>query len=113
MDWIQALKVGGPAAVVAYVFHSLISTYLERSGLLETSLELNIMLLVIIFVFCLFLSWLLFFPKKSSRVSENEIRDNEIKANMADSDINIGKKANNISGNKIKGNKSGGDINIG
>lgn len=114
MDWGQALKVGGPAAVAAYVFYSLISSYIEGSGLLETSLELNIVLLVVIFVFCVFLAWLLFARKnKSSRVSENELRDNEIKDNVAGSDINIGKKAKIISGNKIKGNKSDGDINVG
>jgi hypothetical protein len=114
MDWGQALKVGGPAAVAAYVFYSLISSYIERSGLLETSLELNIVLLVVIFVFCVFLAWLLFARKnKSSMGGGNELRDNEIKDNFSSSDINIGKNSKIISGNEIKGNKSDGDINVG
>jgi D-alanyl-lipoteichoic acid acyltransferase DltB (MBOAT superfamily) len=114
MDWGQAFKVGGPATVAAFVFYSLISSYIEKSGLLETSLGLNILLLVVVFVFCVFLAWLLFSRKnKNSKVAENELRNNEIEGNVAGSDINIGKKAKIISGNNIKGNKSDGDINIG
>jgi len=114
MDWGQALKIGGPATIAAFVFYDLISNYIVESKLIETNLALNILLLVIIFAFCLFLAWLLIFRKtKVDEAPKNGLRDNEIQGNVAGSDINIGKNEKIISGNKIKDNKSDGDINIG
>jgi len=114
MDWGHALKVGGPATVAAFVFYKLVSSYLVESKIIETSLVINVVLLVFIFLFCLVFAWLLTPRKKNSDDSSvNKIVDNEIEDNASGSDINVGKKSIIVRGNKIKNNKSDGDINIG
>ncbi|WP_203142978.1 hypothetical protein [Marinobacter mangrovi] len=114
MDWGQALKIGGPATVAAFVFYKLISTYLIESKLIETNLIVNIVLLVFVFLFCLFLAWLLIPRKvKGDGSNKKDFVNNEIEENYSNSDINIGKQTGAFRGNKIKKNKSGGDINIG
>lgn len=114
MDWKQALKVGGPSVVVTYVFHSFIDNYLSKTELLQDNLILNIALLVIVFLFCVFVCYRVTMPKVNStveaKISKNTIEDNEV-----DSSINIGKGRNDtdITDNKVIKNKVKGDLNIG
>ena len=114
MDWSKALKVGGPSVVITYVFYSLINNYLTASQLLQNNLVLNIALLVIIFLFCVFVCYRVTMPKKeipkSAQIHKNVIEDNDV-----ESALNIGQKNKDadITENKIKKNKVKGDLNIG
>ena len=114
MDWKQALKVGGPSVVVTYVFYSFSSNYLSETELLKDSLILNITLLVIVFLFCVFVCYRVTMPKVNptgaKKISKNSIEDNEI-----ESSVNIGKNRNDIdiTDNKVIKNKVKGDLNIG
>lgn len=116
MDWKIALKVGGPSVIAAWLFYKLISSFLEASEIFKSSLLLNVLLLAVIFVFCMFMGWI--WVRNNPSVASNdqkkhEISDNEITDNVVGKNLEVGSKASVIKKNKIKKNKIDGDLNIG
>lgn len=111
MNWGDALKVGGPSVVAAFIFQHLITGYLDKSEIFKNNLTLNILLIITIFSFCLLMGWLwIRSGKKNTKkkgIQNNEITNNEVGANF-----NIGKNVD-ITDNKILHNKVDGDFNIG
>ena len=51
MDWGAALKIGGPSVLASFVFSQLITAYLERAELIRSSVFLNALLLLVVFIF--------------------------------------------------------------
>ncbi len=117
MDWKIALKVGGPSVIAAWLFYELISSFLETSEIFKSSLLLNVLLLAIIFVFCLFMGLILVRNNspsfKKNEISENEISENEITDNNVGKNLELGADTPVIKNNKIKNNKIDGDLKIG
>lgn len=116
MDWKIALKVGGPSVIAAWLFYELISSFLETSEIFKSSLLLNVLLLAVIFVFCLFMGWIWVRnnpPAPSNDQHKNEISDNEITDNDVGENLELGSKASVIKKNKVKKNKIDGDLKIG
>ncbi|WP_134333976.1 MULTISPECIES: hypothetical protein [unclassified Pseudomonas] len=111
MNWGNALKIGGPSIVAAFVFQHLITTYLDRSELFKNSLTLNILLILAIFTFCLSMGWLWIRSGKKD-VQKKGFQNNEITKNEVGGSLNIGKNLDIID-NKILENKVNGDLNIG
>ncbi|MBR9865969.1 MAG: hypothetical protein GYB20_02605 [Oceanospirillales bacterium] len=116
MDWKIALKVGGPSVIAAWLFHSLISSFLETSEIFKSNLLLNILLLAAILVFCLFMGYILVRnkpPAPSEPHKKNEVTDNEVTDNEVGKNLKLGETASVITKNKIKRNKIDGDLDIG
>ena len=111
MDWGAALKIGGPSALASFVFSQLIIAYLERAELIKTSLLLNIIFLLVIFVFCSFMGWLWLNPK-SSKPTEPGILDNKINGNEVEGSMKIG-EGQNVARNEISDNKVKKDFIVG
>ncbi|MEX5593219.1 hypothetical protein [Pseudomonas orientalis] len=111
MNWGNALKIGGPSIVAAFVFQYLITTYLDKSELFKNSLTLNIFLILAIFTFCLCMGWLWIRSGKKD-VQKKGFQNNEITKNEVGGSLNIGKSLDIID-NKILQNKVNGDLNIG
>ena len=113
MDWKLALKIGGPSVIAAWLFRALIIHYLDTSEILKTNIYLNVLLIVLIFAFCLAMGWLWMrkgenFKGHSASVEKNEIVNNEV-----GSDMGIGSSSTNVKKNKIKRNKVDGNLKIG
>ncbi|MCU7648593.1 hypothetical protein [Pseudomonas piscis] len=111
MNWGNALKIGGPSIVAAFVFQHLITTYLDKSELFKNNLTLNILLIFSIFIFCLFMGWL-WIRNGKKEISKKGLQNNEIIKNEVGGSLNIGKSLDIID-NKISENKVNGDLNIG
>lgn len=111
MDWNLALKVGGPSIIAAYVFTTLITSYLERSELIKGDVLVNIFLVLVIFSFCSLMGWLWVRAGKKGdsplKVTGNDISGNEVGGGME-----VGKTAD-VLDNRIADNKISGDFNIG
>ena len=114
MDWKIGLKVGGPSAIAAWLFHALISSFLETSEIFKSSLLLNVLLLAVIFIFCLFMGWILVRNNSPTNTqNNNEISENEITDNNVGKNLELGANTSVIKKNKIKKNKIDGDLKIG
>lgn len=111
MNWGNALKIGGPSIVAAFIFQYLITIYLNKSELFKNSLILNILLILAIFTFCLCMGWLWIRSGKKD-VQNKGFQNNEITKNDVGGSLNIGKSLDIID-NKILQNKVSGDLNIG
>lgn len=114
MDWKLALKIGGPSILAAWLFNGLMFRYLETSQLLKTNIYLNVLVIVIIFIFCSLMGWL--WTRKnhnSSTDTQNTIENNEITSNQVGSDMEVGSSKTSIKGNKITDNKVDGNLKIG
>ncbi|ESQ97382.1 hypothetical protein F753_21230 [Stutzerimonas chloritidismutans AW-1] len=111
MDWGAALKIGGPSVLASFVFSQLIIAYLERAELIKSSLLLNIILLLVIFIFCSFMGWL-WLSSKSSKPTESGVLDNEINGNEVENSMKVG-EGQNVERNEINDNKVKGDLVVG
>jgi len=111
MDWGAALKIGGPSVVASFVFTQLLIAYLEKAELIKSSLLLNIVLLLVIFLFCSFMGWLWLRPK-SSKATKTGVLDNKINENEVEGAMKVG-AGQNVEGNEIKDNKVKGDFVVG
>jgi hypothetical protein len=111
MDWGSALKIGGPSALASFVFSQLITFYLERAELMKTSLLLNIILLLVIFIFCSFMGWL-WLNSKTSKSPDTGVLDNNINGNKVDGSMKVG-ESQNVERNVISYNEVKGDFTIG
>lgn len=116
MDWKSPMKIAGPSAIAALVFVELIKSYLSTSEILKTNIYLNIILLIIIFSFCVIMGW--FWIRNSNEKNkveptDNKVEKNEICDNEVGNDLSVGSADTIIVGNKISKNKVKGSINIG
>jgi len=111
LNWGKALKIGGPSIIAAFVFQYLITAYLDKSEIFKNNLPLNIFLILVIFIFCLFMGWLWIRSGKKD-VQKKGFQNNEIEKNEVDGSLNIGKNQD-VADNKILQNKVSGDLNIG
>ncbi|PKQ79661.1 hypothetical protein AOX56_13870 [Aeromonas sobria] len=116
MDWKNALRIAGPSAIAAFVFFELIKNYLITSEIFKTNIYLNVMLLIIIFSFCVIMGWLWIRngnKKNIVKPPENIIEKNEICDNEVGGNLSVGSAGTSIADNKISKNKVKGSINIG
>lgn len=113
MDWQLAFKIGGPSAIAAWLFHALVTHYLGSSGVFKDSIFLNVLLIVVIFVFCLSMGWLWIKRNESSEATPTSIKRNEVVDNEVSSNLEIGSSNAEIKNNKIKRNKVNGNLKIG
>lgn len=111
MDWGAALKIGGPSVLASFVFSQLILSYVEKAELIKSSLLLNIILLLVIFIFCSFMGWL-WLSSKGSRPTEAGVLDNEINGNEVESSMKVG-EGQSVERNEINNNKVKGDFVVG
>lgn len=110
MDWKIALKICGPSALAAWLFYSLLTNYLETSELFKSNIYLNILALLIVFIFCSFMGWLWIRKSKPSNNSDSLIEGNDISGNEIGTNIEIGSNKKTVKDNKIKNNKVNGDL---
>jgi len=111
MDWKIALKVGGPSVIATWAFVSMISLILEKSEIFKSSLLLNLIVVVVVFVFCISMGalWIRAGNRKKDGVfSGNNVVDNEVGENL-----NIAVGVGEIKNNEIRGNTIKKDMNIG
>ncbi|WP_286340011.1 hypothetical protein [Ferrimonas sp. YFM] len=116
MDWKSTLKVAGPSAIAAWVFVELIKNYLSTSEVFKTNTYLNLVLLIIIFSFCVIMGWLwIRSSNKKTKVEpkEKKVQNNEICDNEVANDLSVGNKHTSVVDNKISKNKVKGSLNIG
>lgn len=111
MDWVAAVKIGGASVLAAFTFSTLITNYLEKAELIKSSLLLNIILVVTIFVFCSFMGWLWLRPR-NPQAKPSVVLDNEINENKVDGAMKVG-VGQIIESNKITKNEVKGDFVIG
>jgi hypothetical protein len=111
MDWKIALKVGGPSVIATWAFVSMISLILEKSAIFKSSLLLNLIVIAVVFLFCISMGvlWIRASNRKKGGVlSGNKIVDNEVGENL-----NVAVGSTEIKNNEVRGNKVKKDMNIG
>lgn len=112
MNWENAIKVGGPSVIATFVFQHLITTYLNKSEIFKNSLTLNLVLIAIIFSFCITMGWIWVKSDKKNTSKSKSIAKNTIEENEVDGNFKIG-ISSDITDNKINKNKVKGDFSIG
>ncbi|MDM5101871.1 hypothetical protein [Aeromonas salmonicida] len=128
MDWQTALKIGGPSAVISWVFYELFSTYLFSSNVFKENLVLNIIFIVVVFTFCLAMG--IYLIKRSTKDNnqvvdvetniKNEIDEVQVKeidnlnicSNEVDGDLMIG-HGQSVTNSTVNNNKVKQDLVIG
>ncbi len=113
MDWKTALKVGGPSVIAAWLFYALIVRYLDSSNIFKGSIYLNVLLVVVIFVFCLSMGWLWIKKDGGAEMPPTTVEENEVVDNEVGADMEIGANSEEVKNNKIKRNKVNGNLKIG
>jgi|TARA_Y100001934_G_C12221219_1_gene710852 hypothetical protein len=111
MDWGAALKIGGPSVLASFVFSQLITAYLERAELIRSSVFLNALLLLVVFIFCSFMGWL-WLNSKSAKPIDPGVIENEINGNAVESSMRVG-EGQHVEKNEINDNKVKGDLVVG
>lgn len=103
MDWQTALKIGGPSAVISWVFYELFSTYLFSSDIFKENLLLNIIFILTTFTFCLVMG--IYLIKRSASNNNNQAED--VETNLPNEMDEVQKQEIdnlNIYGNEVDGN---------
>lgn len=113
MDWKLAIKLGGPSVIAAWLFYSLVTHYLDRSEVFKDNVYLNVLLIVLIFTFCLCMGWLWIKRGRSPDTPQTKVEENEVVNNDVGADMTIGTTSSEVNKNKIKGNKVKGNLKIG
>ena len=106
MDWQTALKIGGPSAVISWVFYELFSTYLFSSDVFKENLVLNIIFIVATFTFCLAMG--IYLIKRSTN-NNNQAKDVETNLSNEMDEVQT-KEIDNLN---IYNNEVDGDLVIG
>lgn len=104
MDWQTALKIGGPSAVISWVFYEIFSTYLFSSNIFKENLLLNIIFIVTTFTFCLAMG--IYLIKRSTNNNNNNQAE-DVETNLPN-EMDEGPKKEidnlNIYNNEVDGN---------
>ncbi|EGX6955473.1 sugar porter family MFS transporter [Aeromonas hydrophila] len=128
MDWQTALKIGGPSAVISWVFYELFSTYLFSSNIFKDNVLLNIIFIVTTFTFCLAMGIYLIkrstnkhnqaedvetnLPNEMNEVPAKEIDNLNIYNNEVDGNLMIG-HGQSVTNSTVNDNKVKKDLIIG